>query len=237
MLKIRLACLVTILLFTTIISEETSTAYRPENTIIAFDIHGVIANTSKTGVCKKAVRFQRKRAAFFGIFKPRFLKNMISSLWQHATFHNVLQVCDQYNPALSELLIDLSAEQVINQDVADIIKNLKAAGYTLHIVSNIEQRSLQILKRKFPDVFNAFDAEYIPHNYDARAKIIRKPNPEFFNDYFAQCVPAGYNVIFIDDSARNIASFKSCSGMQAHKFVNAEKLQSELTNHSILTEN
>jgi len=228
--------ILSLIAITNIMHGASQIVYQPENTIIAFDIHDVIAHTDIYGMCNRAVNFEKKQEVLLRMFQIQFLKKLVSSMWKQLTFQNILPICDKYNPALSELMLDMATEQALKPEVVEILKKLKAAGYTLHIVSNIERRSLDVLKIKYPDVFDVFTVEYIPYTHHQKSgKLIRKPDHKFFNDYLMTCVPEGHHVIFVDDLPKNIAGAAAC-GMHALMFINATELKYALEKLTLITD-
>lgn len=175
-------------------------AFSPADTVLAFDIHDVLMQG----------RLGKMIGQFFA------------------------------NPSLIFKIGDLSAgsygdnpklRKIINSqkpicETWNLIKKLKAAGYSLYIFSNIDKTAFDELKAKFPAYFSLFDDYHVIHNNDAKQK---KPAPSAYDSCRAMIEKShpGKRIIFVDDKKENIQA--ACkAGFRGIHFTSAEKLTVKL---------
>lgn len=178
-------------------------SFRPENSIIVFDIHGVLVKTDYI----KALRLLRSRQTFTIL---KYLCNP-KVLWELVCLARKGAIAEEYFvyftsryeqlAGCKELLLAVANAQRPIQPMFDLVHELKSRGYTLHILSNIGELMYFQLYPRFSNLFDQFDKVKIANpgeNY------ISKPNPQMYELYFKQCNPDNKRVIFIDDKPKNL---------------------------------
>jgi 2-haloacid dehalogenase len=110
----------------------------------------------------------------------------------------------------------------------ELLQSLKAAGYTVGLLSNISTEKYAVLCRKYR-FFEYFDSQLI----SADVKLI-KPDPRIYALLLAQINRAAEDCIFIDDSAANVAGADRV-GMTAIQFQSPHQLKIELQQHGVLS--
>lgn len=128
-------------------------------------------------------------------------------LWRsHKVAAAYLQMVETDYPFLKptiDFLIQVGNAQQANQPLVAFIKQLQARGYQVHLFSNIGDLILDDLVAKQPDLINLFDAICYTH---AHTDYVGKPYDAAFHAYHAQCNPMGKQVIFVDNTKRNITA-------------------------------
>lgn len=201
----------------------------PEITVIAFDLHGVVSKTDYWQIVTLGMRNPGNiaRLALY-TFNPFFLKK-VYRLWRsHAVAAAYLQMVDQNYPFLKPavpFLIQVGNAQKPNLPLINFIKKLKQHGYSVHMFSNIGDIILDDFIIKHPDMVHLFDAVCSTkkgHGYTG------KPYDAAFINYHSQYNPSDKQVIFIDNTKRNIAAAKR-HNMIGILFVNTQNIIQQIT--------
>ncbi len=95
----------------------------------------------------------------------------------------------------------------IIKDGLEFVAECKKRGYVVHVLSNWDTESFELLKEKYPKLFNLFDNIIISGNVS-----LLKPTKEIYH-VFTKNFPHS-QCIFIDDQKKNVESALAC-GMQA----------------------
>lgn len=179
--------------------------YQPEHTIITFDLHGVVSTLDYKAVAQLFVYnpLSVLKLCCYS-FNPFFLKD-VYRLWRtHAVAARYLELVKKKYPLLVStipFLIRVGNAQIRNRQLIDLIIKLKARGHPIHLFSNIGDIIMDDFKVSYPDVIALFDRMHITHQQD---KYVGKPYAQAFITYQQRCNPEGKQVIFIDNSKRNI---------------------------------
>ena len=179
------------------------------DTVFVFDLHGVIFKLNPIEVVKEFIKSPNKKQLLSTVFYPKlFIRALYSFYKGEVAEEVVLNLATKY-PELKDVSTTLfnaiNAQEPIKQTI-DIIKELKSKGHKLFIFSNIGEQSINVLKQKFPDVFENFDGISSTNSKDG---YIKKPNPEAFKKHLSQFGHKTSNLIFIDDKMKNIAAAQS----------------------------
>jgi len=197
--------------------------HTPENTIIAFDIHGVITRKYVWPMLKTAYRYPNK----WNILKScswSMLRKTFRCLW-NKEWNRMRKLFEDENSYLFEFMHDIANTQTPIKVTGTIIKQLKELGYELHILSNISKLAYTSFKEKFPEIFNLFDIEQI--SFWDGDQIIEKPQLEYFKRYIEKYNPKNKKIIFIDDQKININAAEKV-GIIGIRFKNAGQLKKAL---------
>ncbi|MDR3550884.1 MAG: HAD hydrolase-like protein [Candidatus Babeliales bacterium] len=205
----------------------------PQNTIIAFDIHGVLFKPNFKKIIQLAWNHKKVFTIGFYLLNPKFTFKLISLKYKRAVPEEYFMTLTRDYPSLEQyksLAIAISNAQTPVQELIDMAQNLKNQGYTLHIFSNIGQYIFADLAHTHPNVFTLFDAIHVPMEYTG---YISKRHPDAFDYYLKQHNPENKMVILIDDNKHNIAR-ASQVGIVGIYFKNSDQLRSELQQLHIL---
>lgn len=202
-----------------------------KDSLLAFDLHSVLFEPNWKEVAQVLWNYNHKLSIVALAFKPYLIYKSLRLLFNDATDEEFFALCEQHCPKLMPLVIDLmNAHRPIKQMVS-ILKELKAKGYTLHIISNIGPRRYPMLCSRFPELMSQFEQAKIIKGYTK--ELIKKPNPQFFKDYLHDFNPKNKTVIFIDDNKRNIKAAQSL-GFIGICFENPQQLRTQLASMQIL---
>jgi len=202
--------------------------HTPSSTIITFDLHDVVLTMNYREACGLMWRNKRAMCVLaLHACNPVLLARLVR-LWRSNTvIAGYLLMLEQNYPRLIPHLPFMvrvaNAQQPIPTTI-NLIRNLKARGYTVHLLSNIGDHLLEELRMRFAEVIDLFDAHHVTQReYD----YLGKPHAQMFTTYQARYNPENKQVIFIDDKQRNIAAAQQY-GMIALRFYNPVQLQHDL---------
>jgi len=118
--------------------------------------------------------------------------------------------------------------------IHELLDALKSNGYTRHhVASNIAERHFDMVKKKFPILFNdslikdgvILDVHNAPH--------IKKPHKDYFSKLSNTINPNGdYTLVFIDDKQKNVDAARS-SGLVSFQMTSVGNLMDELGKYGI----
>lgn len=119
-------------------------------------------------------------------------------------------------------IADASSWTQINPKTLDFIRELKAKGIYLVLLSNINVGALAYIKEKFEwlDLFNE-------NLYSCDLKLL-KPSPEIYEALVEKTGLAPKSHLFIDDSYENVLGAKAI-GMESEQFIDFESFQELMT--------
>ena len=190
---------------------------------IVFDLGGVV-------VAHNAESFKEKLGEFFSfVFGPDM--KCVPSFWcdydlglltidetaaEVAKFRN----CDA-STAKSYMLQAIALHEEVVPTV-ELIKELKAKGYKIYVLSNMSKEYIEYL-RKLP-VFEYFDAQVVSCEIQ-----LGKPNPKIYEYLLSHCKLSAAETIFIDDRKDNVEVAEQIGIMPFHfDRKNPEKACDEL---------
>lgn len=187
-------------------------SYTPNNTIIAFDIHGVLLKLDTHKLIKTALveLIKSPLLPFYVAFDIICGKNILQRTAVRRLANNQKPIAESW----------------------EIVKCLKNAGYQLLIFSNIETTTFQELCNKLPHYFDIFDETYtvsLDHEY------LPKPHPEAYTSFKAKFMTNQLsNIIFIDDKQENVRAAEK-EGFVGIIFSTPEQLQQQLVDLQVLS--
>ena len=192
------------------------------NTILAFDLHSVIFTFNYKEALSIIFKWPDKLTLFLCAFKIRLVWKCFALLFHNPTDEEYFALFQQYCPKLLPLIIKLFNAFRPIKTMVDLLKELKAKGYELHIVSNIGERRFEFLKKRYPDIIALFDKAKIT-NSDVQ-HLIKKPSHEYFISYLKDYNSDHRSIIFIDDKEQNIEAATK-AGIIGIRFISADKLR------------
>lgn len=181
----------------------------PENTIITFDIHGVLFNPDYLNIALTFLKKPRNYTLLPYLFNPWLLNDIRKLYSQNAVAEKYLIYLTHKYPYLKpymRLAIQLGNTQKPVQAMITLINTLKKKGYTLHILSNIGERFFYDLQKKHPAIFALFDASKVTSSSE---NYIGKPHHQIFHRYLETYNHNNKNIVFIDDKQKNVLAARS----------------------------
>lgn len=124
---------------------------------------------------------------------------------------------------------ELFSSFTLNEDVVDVIKELKEQGYPMVLVTNFMKSMVNTLIDKY-ELRPYFSKLLISSEIG-----LIKPSPEFFRFVTADLGISPAGTIFIDDSQRNIDTAVGEGIERAWLFTKAEQLRQKFEESNILT--
>jgi len=206
--------------------------FSPEKTTIAFDLHGVVFQTSKRNVLKAIWKCPHKAALLKLLFNIHFIYDLLSAISRKKVIEQWIYFLakkyaafDKIKPTAFEIV---ESQKPINLTVQMLTK-LKTHGYKLVAFSNIGTQSMKALKAQYPAILDLFDVTIYSHKDDG---YIAKPSPEAFQK-LNDAIGISQNCIFIDDTFTNIQhSYQH--GIYGILFMNAFSLKQSFIEIGIL---
>jgi FMN phosphatase YigB (HAD superfamily) len=230
-------------------AERTAyTHVSPENTVFAFDFHDVVAHQSTSRLVAelgKVIWHADNKGALLkdsmGIMRDaRKLKK------KYDVFDDVLDELAVRYPSLkphAQKIHDVVNAHTLSTEMVTLIKQLKAQGYRVYMVSNISPKSLETMYRKEPRIEGLFDAVYTAHqcrpNTNERYVNEVKPHPLYykgFRAYLQDIAPrdAAKKIIFVDDKQKNIdGAHKGDKNLIGIRFTSISKFEKDLLSKGI----
>lgn len=164
-----------------------------------------------------------------GIKTPAQIKKMIDQ--QLAKSNHPAGVKNLF-AAIADLMFvpeNLASTQKLVVPMAQLLKKFKNAGYKICILSNWDAHSFELVKNKYPKLFNLCDTILI-----SGKEKMSKPNPAFFNKVLEQCNVDASKCLFIDDEAHNI-TIASQLGFTTIQHVDVIATSKKLISKGIVT--
>lgn len=215
---------------------QTETSYSikiSKDTIFVFDIHGVIVKFQTIEAIKKIISAPCKLQLISLIFHPVHIIKSLYSLYKGGVVEEVLIKSAQKYPKLQCLVptgLEVINSQTPIQQTIDILNELKEKGYKLYILSNIGENSIEMLRKKFPDIFSKFE---IIISATEKDNYIKKPSIESFNKLIKASGQEISKFILIDDKPTNILAARS-HGLQSILFTSPYEFRNKLKELNVL---
>lgn len=213
--------------------DRTLDAIEPANTIIIFDLHGVLFKANVFDMIKVVAFSPCSWRVFTSLINPFFLYDMAKLRYHNYIVEYIMVTMSKkytYLQPCLPLLLRVANLQIPNWRAIEIAEDLKARGYTLHLLSNIGETLYADLESQYPDVFKLFDAICIGSKTN---HYIGKPDPLVFYNYIVNYPGRDKMRLLIDDRARNIAFARAFNIAGIH-FKSASGLRKWLRRHRIL---
>ncbi|HEX2978619.1 MAG TPA: hypothetical protein VHO47_05850 [Candidatus Babeliales bacterium] len=223
--------------------------YTPQNAVIAWDFHDVIAYKpigAMTWESIKIVRDADNRWELIKLlFSPTFIKELWYGLGQTKSGDRMIEEIVALHPTeLSEhkeKIYSVATLHYISPEMIDIITRLKELGYVQVLASNIGHESLMRMEKKYPQVFSLFDGLFYDGAFKKNGERYTykvKPSIEYFQALKEFLVERNWeqsHIIFIDDRRDNIdAAQNAAVGIDGIQFINASQLREELKKRGML---
>lgn len=205
----------------------------PETAIFAFDLHEVMLMPNIPGMIKTFCYQLPIKSFFFLLTHPQTWYH----LWKSNTvFEKALIDLAHYYPQTAPLLPlvrTITNCQCPTKESIALVQQLRAHGYKVYLLSNIEHDTLQELYKKLPFIDEIFDGKFTPaptNNWSAKPHRLFY---EHFHDYLAAQGQGDKKVIFVDNSRVNIKGAEAV-GMYGILFTSPIALQTLLHSHQMI---
>ncbi len=176
---------------------------------IIFDLGNVILKDSPSIVLEES----KMLCENYNIIKSKFFDNWNELDLGNETLKEHLDNCgfDFYiNENIKEILLNYYKYRPFNNEVIELMKNLKSSKYNIFILSNNNKEAYKYLK-KLP-IFNFVDGWIVSCDYH-----IMKPNKDIYIKLFQTFNIIPEECFFIDDKEENINVAKTL-GMEGFIF-------------------
>jgi|AntAceMinimDraft_18_1070375.scaffolds.fasta_scaffold02945_7 FMN phosphatase YigB (HAD superfamily) len=208
------------------------THFTPQDSVFAFDLHGVIFHPSITQIIKILWKTPHKWHLLNVIFNVRIVYNALAAIITKKVIEQFINsTADKYAvfKPIKPLVLELVNAQKPAHKMIAILQALKQQGYTLIAFSNIGDKSIELLSTKFPAVFSLFDHTI---NTSVTDGYIAKPSPKAFKKLL-DIVPKNKKVLFVDDTFNNIIH-ANAHGIYTIPFLNIPSFETMLRESKIL---
>jgi len=206
---------------------------KPNNTTVAFDIHGVLFKPNYKQIAGIIIQSKQIIKLFFIVLNPFLLCDLLKLVHQRTIPEACIMKLAIKYPRIKQfipLFTRIANAQKPIPATIEILEKLKTKGYNLHILSNIGEQFFNDLAQTFPQIFNYFDKVKVPSASD---DYIQKPNPLIFQNYVTDYNQNVDQIFFIDNNKRNIQVASSLGIIGIH-FTNPTALYNALYNLRIL---
>ena len=216
------------------LAEDSQTIFTSENTVIVWDLNGVVLKSDAQAMLSELWRCNHKGSMLWnGITTCIHLARTFGL--RKTSFEEIIRACEQCNPHLSNLMRTMSSCQKVVPETAAIIEELHKKGYTLAIASNMGIKTFEEIKKNYESFFDHFSVIATIDTIDPSGSIIKKPDPQFFALYQKMHNKTGKQIIFIDDDPANVTAAQAAD-MQSILFKNPKQLRLELQKLKLLSE-
>lgn len=209
-----------------------------EKVVIALDLHEVAFDVSYSKFVSALYAFFKKNPLYnLSLINPVCAYRIFSVLNTTKTAENVYNVLAQkYYPGLERTRSEFYALCNIydcNNEMLELVKELKQNGYRIAVCSNIGKNVCNDLSKEYTHFFDHCDVVVTSEPDD---NYLRKPAPEFFDKFKKRCYAHfGHDQLiffFADDKAKNILAAQQ-SGIRGCHFKNVVQLREYLKNQGI----
>ncbi len=209
----------------------------PENTALIFDLDGVVLK-------KPAILgplYKHKMALAKAAISLTLWANVITLLSHRSAGGQYQALFKQEHPELVTLVDEIMQSKEPMQETVALIKELAAAGYSLHIASNMDENDFKFFEQKYPELFSLFKVKkLIAYSSKPQEKPVKKPDHAYFKQLLEELGKKGEkkeHLIFIDDLAKNAAAAEQAGGEEGLSsiiFQDSTQVRQELQERQIL---
>lgn len=199
---------------------------RPDNTMVVFDLHGVLFNHEYFTMFMTFIRSPLKWKLMHALINPYLIWDLIKLMYRRPVPESFfMYLAHNYKDIKNALplLIEIANKQRPNPKTIQIVKNLKQQGYELAVLSNIGQLIFNDLEPNHHDLFHMFNHIIVA---TPETHYTSKPNPKIYERLLNE-TDNTKNMILVDDKEKNI-----CGGLPfgiiGITFKNAKQLQERL---------
>jgi FMN phosphatase YigB (HAD superfamily) len=179
--------------------------FSPAHTVIAFDFHGVVARVSLRGMTWAFFKIPIRELVEVLPSLPFIVKDLVTYRINNEISEKILDELGAKYPIVKRLendVIRMANQQKPKKYMVELLKQLKAMGYTLVLASNIGERTLADLRERatsqMHELLGLFDTFVTPTEENGYHY---KPHPPYFME-LTSLFP-DKKIIFFDDKPVN----------------------------------
>ena len=199
----------------------------PKNTIFVFDVHGVIFKLSVFKIIKEVIKDPSNLWIITMMLRPKLCIDLLKSQANGGVAEELIFNVGKNKPHLAWFIPKafklINAQVPINSTIKTI-QSLKKQGYQLYILSNMGEKSLNYIQKKYFNIFMLFDGVVTATEKDG---YIKKPQPEMYQKYLDKFGHDPKKIVFIDDKKQNLIAAEKF-GMQTIHFTSSKNLLRKL---------
>lgn len=194
--------------------------------VIIFDIDDVLLENNRLAIMQAVYKhFGAVLKGVTDISLMRKLKGACSEEWK-------LELAQNDHKEFAQCIEEIGHSKDKIKGMQEIVEQLKAQGFELHIASNMGRDDYRHYSTKFPELFGNFDERHVyVVDYERGRERIKKPDARYFKNYEAACPTDKTQRLFIDDKLKNGRAsgymFIQC------KNKNAQQVRADLARHGI----
>ena len=199
----------------------------PKETAFVFDLHGVVFRFSPIRAIKQALTTKQKKKLFCAITNPFLIWDVLKLIYNSSVVEEAIMGLSQQHPSLEELIplaLKMANEQIPIEPTVKLLRQIKKSGFKIFVFSNIGEHSAQILKGKYPEIFELFDGVLVT---TANDNYLMKPSEKAFIKFLNKFNIEKEQIIFIDDKQSNVHIARKM-GIPAIQFINPHQCGQQL---------
>ncbi len=204
----------------------------PANTIILFDLHGVVFKHDYKKMLATFWHSPQKWSLMKDMLDPCLIWDMLKLLYRRPIPESFfMHLAHDYKKVkdVLPLLVRIANCQRVNWPIVALIKQLKKQGYECALLSNIGQRIYLDLQPHHKDVFHLFDHIMVA---TPETHYISKPNPKIYERFIKEINIHNKHIVMIDDKHKNLRG-GLLFGIIGILFTNTSELSKKLTSLGI----
>lgn len=211
---------------------KKNTPFNPSNTLLVFDLHGVVFNHDYKQMIKTFLKSHQKGQVILQLLHPCLLRDIFKVVHRNVPEAFFIHMAYHYASIqnIIPLLIKIGNCQKVCYPATQLLKELKQLGYSLAVLSNIGQHMLEDFQHQHPDIFKLFDHIMVA---TPDTGYLSKPNPAIYKHFIRVCNQEKKHIILIDDKLNNLQAALPFNIMGI-LFSNSEQCKQELINMHIL---
>jgi FMN phosphatase YigB (HAD superfamily) len=189
--------------------------YTPENTILVFDLHGVLFQSQQMRMARIIMQWLYwNPVLLWYVYNPVFWYDLYAAASKEAGTERVFYELAGRYPLLQQhkkTFFSIVNAQEPQYDMFEVLDKAASNGYDVYIASNIGQEVFSELYKKHQNFFSVFKNYFTPSN---KNRHLAKPDAAYFehlNIFLENQRPYRY-ALFIDDLAVN------CQQAEKHSF-------------------
>jgi HAD superfamily hydrolase (TIGR01509 family) len=204
-----------------------------KDTVIAFDLHGVIFQMSPLLVIKHLIKCPSKKSFFRLLLNIPFMYHFIRTICYKKVIDEwIFSFAKKYKDfaQIQTTAFEVANAQKPTPNIKKLLFKLKKQHYKLYIFSNIGEQSIAILQKRFPEIFELFDTIIYSSPKD---NYVAKPSSAAFEKLF-KTTAENQSYVFIDDNKKNIKKARDFN-IYGIRFINTLLLEDTLHQIGILS--
>ncbi len=194
-----------LVLFTSLICQENQELFNPNNTVIAFDFHGVVARVSLRGITWAFFQIPAREIIAAVPSLPFIAGDLVKYWLNNEISEQILDHLAINYPIVKRLendVIRMTNQQKPKIYMVHLLKQLKSLGYTLILASNIGEKTLRdLFQNATPSMQQTLDLfdKLVTPTHDNGYNF--KPHAPYFKELIS--LYPEKKIVFFDDKEIN----------------------------------